>query len=226
MLLLVAIGSVLSSRFGDELTLDRLAEREVAFREFEAESPWRVAAIAFLIYVIVTGLSLPGALVLSLTYAWLFGFGRSLLIVSFASTAGATIAFLLSRYLFRDAVRSRFQSRIDEFESRWAADGPYFLLTLRLVPAVPFFVVNLIMGLTPIRVKTYWWISQLGMLPGSVVYLYAGSSVPSLAEMADQGVGGLVSAKLLVALSLLGVVPLLLRTLIRRARGDSVDVGG
>jgi len=193
-----------------------MAQKETGFRSYQSSHPWQVAAAAFLIYVVVTGLSLPGALVLSLTYAWLFGFWRSLLIVSFASTAGATLAFLLSRYLFRDYVRSRFARRIDEFATRWAADGSMYLLTLRLVPAVPFFAINLVMGLTPIRTRTFWWVSQIGMLPGSVLYLYAGSRVPSLKVFAEQGVSGILSPQMLVGLTLLGLMPWAVRRLRQR----------
>ena len=204
--------------YSEQLSLEKLAERESSLRQSLELYPVLSGCAAFGIYVLVTGLSLPGALVLSLTYAWLFGFWRSLLIVSFASTTGATASFLLSRFLFRDWVRSRFADRVDDFEKHWESDGPFYLLTLRLVPAVPFFIVNLLMGLTPIRTRTYWWVSQFGMLPGSIVYLYAGAAVPSLTVLSERGTSGILSVELLVGLCLLGVSPWLIRAIVRRLK--------
>ena len=195
----------------DTVSLEYMATREGALRTYRDEHPALTYALAFSVYVSVTGLSLPGALVLSLAYGWFFGFWRSVLLVSFASTTGATIAFLLSRYLFRERVQSQLGGRLTKFNEQFLRDGGYFLLALRLIPAVPFFVVNALMALTSMRTWSFWWISQLGMLPGTMVYLYAASSVPSLAVLADQGAGELVSRKLLIALSLLGLFPLFVR---------------
>ena len=215
---IIAAAGAIYCKYSEELNLERLADRESILRQFLESHPVLASCAAFSVYVLVTGLSLPGALVLSLTYAWLFGFWRSLLIVSFASTTGATIAFLLSRFLFRDWVRNRFSGRLSDFEKHWDADGPFYLLTLRLVPAVPFFIVNLMMGLTPIRTRTYWWVSQIGMLPGSIVYLYAGSTVPSLSVLSKRGTAGILSVELLIGLSLLGASPWLIRWLVRRLK--------
>ncbi len=171
------------------LTLEALAKQEANLRELYEQQPVLIYAAAFFIYVVITGLSLPGATGLTLAYGWFFGLVRGLILVSFASTAGATLAFLLSRYLFRDAVRSRFGDHLTKFDDALRREGPYFLFTLRLIPAVPFFVINAVMGLTPIRTSTFWWVSQLGMLAGTAVYLYAGSTVPSLQTLPDEGIG-------------------------------------
>lgn len=203
----------------DVLTLDALAKRERELGELQHRNPVLAYGAAFLVYVLVTGLSLPGAAGLSLAYGWFFGLVCAVVLVSFASTAGATLAFLLSRYLFGAAVQNRFADRLKRFNEAWRRDGPYFLFTLRLIPLVPFFVINAVMGLTPIRTFTFWWVSQLGMLPGTLVYVYAGSSVPSLQALAEQGIGSVFSTgqwlRLLIAFALLGIFPLAIRWTLR-----------
>ena len=201
--------------FGSELTLSKLATREAAFRQYQVDHPILIYLLAFLMYVTVTGLSLPGATPMSLLMAWLFGFWRGLILVSLGSTTGATVAFLLSRYLFRKSITHRFGERLAGFKSALQREGAFFLFTLRLIPAVPFFVINAVMGLTPISVRTFWWVSQLGMLPGTMVYVYVGSRVPNLQTLADQGVHAIFStrqmAQILSGLALLGLFPLVVR---------------
>ncbi|WP_286177703.1 TVP38/TMEM64 family protein [Stieleria mannarensis] len=201
--------------YRDVISLQSLAERESQLRTVQSEHPLAVYAVAFGVYVAVTGLSLPGAAALTLVYGWYFGFGRTLVLVSFASTAGATVAFLSSRYLLRDAVESRYGESMQTFQRRLADEGAFYLFTLRLIPAVPFFVINLVMGLTPIRVWTFWWVSQLGMLPGTMVYVFAGSRVPNLTVLAEEGVGAVIAPaqllQLTVAFALLGIFPLVVR---------------
>ena len=220
-LLLLLMGAILVgyTLLSDILTLQALAGQESRLRDFQRSYSLLAYALAFLVYVAVTGLSLPGATVLSLAYGWFFGLVRAVILVSFASTAGATVAFLLSRYLFREAVQKRFGERLTRFNDALRRDGPYFLFTLRLIPAVPFFVINAVMGLTPLRAPTFWWVSQLGMLPGTIVYVYAGSSVPSLQTLANDGIGAVFSAgqltRILIAFALLGSFPLLVRWMLR-----------
>lgn len=203
---------------GDSLTLEQLAEREQQLKQLLQSSPVLFFAAAFLVYVAVTGLSLPGATVLSLTYAWFFGFVPALILISFASTAGASVAFLLSRYLFGEAIQTRFRQRLAAVNVAMEAEGTFYLLTLRLLPQVPFFVVNVVMGLTRIPLKIFWIVSQIGMLPGTMAYVYAGSRVPDLQTLSEQGIRGLLSPGLLLALTILGLLPLLLRRLIQFLR--------
>ena len=122
---------------------------------------------------------------MTLVIGWFFGFWRALLVVSFASTAGATLAFLLSRYFLRDSIQNRFGGQLKKFNESLDREGAFYLFTLRLIPAVPFFVINVVMGLTKIRTGTYWWVSQVGMLAGTCVYVYAGTTIPSLNQIAD-----------------------------------------
>ena len=117
----------------------------------------------------------------------------------------------MSRFLFRDAIRSRFGERLTTINEALAREGAFYLFTLRLIPQVPFFVVNLLMGLTPLRATTFWWVSQLGMLPGTCVYVYAGASVSSLERLRDEGVSSLVTWQLLLAFALLGLFPLIVK---------------
>jgi len=207
------------TQFGDALTLANLARQESRLQAFQDQHPVLVYGLAFLVYVVVTGLSLPGAAVLTLVYGWYFGVVRGVILVSFASTTGATLAFLLSRFLFRDAIQNRFGERLDKFNRALEREGPFFLFTLRLIPAVPFFVINAVMGLTPIRTWTFWWVSQLGMLAGTIVYGYAGSRVPSLQTLADKGIHAVFTpaqvTQIVIAFVLLGVLPLAVRWLIK-----------
>ena len=206
------------TQFRDSLTLESLASREDILRNYQSKAPTAVIGIAFAIYVAVTGLSLPGAAALTLVYAWFFGFPTGLVLVSFASTSGATLAFLFSRFLFRDSLERKFGERLSGFNEALKREGAFYLLTLRLIPAVPFFVINLVMGLTPIKTRTYWWISQLGMLPGTAVYVYAGSQFPSLQELADNGTAGILSPQLLIAFVILGLFPIAVKKLMQRFR--------
>lgn len=204
------------------LNIDFLAEKEASLKAFYAKNPWLVFASAFLIYVAVTGLSIPGATVLSLTYAWFFGLFRSLVLISFASTAGATLAFLISRYLFRDWIEATFGDRLKTFNTALEEEGAFYLFTLRLVPAVPFFVINAVMGLTRLKTATFWWVSQLGMLAGTVVYCYAGSRIPSLQSLSENGIGSVFSRgqiiQITIALGLLGLFPLVTKKILAFAK--------
>ena len=207
------------TQFGAALSLESLSQQESQLRAFQQQHPFLVYGVAFLIYVVATGLSLPGAAVLTLVYGWYFGALRGLLLVSFASTAGATVAFLLSRFLFRDSIQRRFGARLSSFNEALEREGPFFLFTLRLIPAVPFFVINAVMGLTPIKTSTFWWVSQLGMLAGTIIYIYAGSSVPDLQTLADNGINAVFTTtqmtQIVIAFALLGVFPLIVRYAMR-----------
>ncbi|MBI2478118.1 MAG: TVP38/TMEM64 family protein [Planctomycetia bacterium] len=221
--LLVLVGSVIAVayfQFGDALAPTRLAERETELRQYQAEHPLLVYGIAFCAYVLVTGFSLPGASGMTLIYGWYFGFWQGVPLVSFGSTAGATVAFLLSRYLVRETIQNRFGARLMGFNQALDREGAFYLFTLRLIPAVPFWMINLVMGLTPIRTRTYWWVSQLGMLPATIVFVYAGSSLPDLKTFANEGINAVLSrrqlAQIVVAFALLGIFPLIVRNVMQR----------
>ena len=215
---LALLAGLLYWQYGDLLKLENLAQRESELRQFETDHPALAYGIAFAIYVVITGLSLPGAAGLTLLYGWFFGLLPAVILVSFASTTGATIAFLLSRYLLHDSVQNKFGERLASFNDALRREGAFYLFTLRLVFGIPFFVINVVMGLTPIRTTTFWWVSQLGMLPGTILYCYAGSRVPSLMVLAEEGIKAVFTpgqvTQLLVAFALLGVFPLIVRKLL------------
>ena len=204
--------------FGDALSLESLAEKETALREYQRENPVLVYGIAFLVYVLVTGLSLPGAAPLTLVYGWFFRFWGALVLVSFASTTGATFAFLLSRYLLGDWIQKRFGERLETFNRSLEKEGAFYLFSLRLIPAVPFFVINVVMGLTKLPTRTFWWVSQVGMLAGTAVYVWVGHSVPDLRTLADRGLAGVLSPQLFAAFIALGLLPLILKKVVARLR--------
>ncbi len=164
--------------------------------------PTLVVAAFFAVYVILTALSVPGAAIMTLAAGAVFGLGLGTLIVSFASSIGATLAFLASRYLFRDAVQARFGARLRPVNEGMARDGAFYLFSLRLVPVFPFFAVNLLMGLTPIRTWTYYWVSQLGMVLGTVVYVNAGTQLARIETLGD-----VASPGLLASFAALGALP-------------------
>jgi len=175
-----------------------------------------VTLVFFAVYVAVTALSLPGAAILTLAGGASFGLILGTVVVSFASTIGATLAMLAARYLLRDTIQARFGRRLDEINKGIDKEGAFYLFSLRLMPAIPFFVINALMGLTRIHVVTFWWVSQLGMLPATVAYVYAGSRVPSLQKMASEGVGKVLSWQLLLAFAIIGILPLVLKWLLGR----------
>ncbi len=198
------------------LSLDFLKQQQAALQSLVAAQPLRAAAVGFGIYTLVTALSIPGAVVLTLAAGAVFGLLWGTVIVSFASTVGATLAFLLARYLFRGLVQSRFGHRLEAINRGVRNDGPFYLLTLRLIPVVPFFLINLLMALTPISIRNFYLYSQLGMLPATVVYVNAGTQLAAIERVADIASPGVIGA-----LALLALFPLLARLaalLLRRQR--------
>jgi dihydrolipoamide dehydrogenase len=194
------------------LRLDYLREQRAAIDAFYAAHPLQSAALYFAVYVAAAALSLPGAAILTLAGGAIFGLLWGTLIVSFASSIGATLAFLASRFLLRDWVQGRFGARLRPVNEGVAKEGAFYLFALRLVPAFPFFVVNLLMGLTPLRTWTFYWVSQLGMLAGTVVYVYAGTKLGEFR----------LSAGLVAAFTLLGLFPLITKKILDVAKAKRV----
>ena len=188
------------------LTLEGVKDSLQILTDWEARVPWMVAAVYFLCYLILSALSLPGAALLTLAAGALFGVAWGTLIVSFASSLGALLAFLVSRYLLLDLVQSRFGDRLKAVNDGISRDGAFYLFTLRLVPIVPFFLINLLMGLTPMRAWAFYWVSQVGMLAGTVVYVNAGTQLARVNHLT-----GLLSPGLLLSFALLGLFPWLAR---------------
>ncbi|MGV8941259.1 MAG: FAD-dependent oxidoreductase [Lysobacter sp.] len=192
----------------DLLTLEQLKARQAALGEWVTGNPWLAAGAFFVVYVAVAATSLPGAAVLTIAGGALFGVLEGTVLVSFASTIGASLSFLIARFALRERLRQRYTERLKKIDAGIERDGWRYLLTLRLVPVFPFFLVNLLAGVTALPMRTFYWVSQLGMLPATVVYVYAGTQLARIDSLAD-----VLSPGLLAALVLLGVLPLLARTL-------------
>ena len=191
------------------LTLEYLKDRQQAFADFYAANRTLTIAIYFILYVVVTALSLPGAAVMTLAGGALLGFWVALVTVSFASTLGATLAFLASRFLLRDWVQSKFGDKLKAINQGVEKEGAFYLFTLRLVPLFPFFVINLVMGLTPMRALSYYWVSQVGMLPGTAVYVNAGTQLGQI-----ESASGILSPGIILSFVLLGIFPLIAKRVI------------
>jgi pyruvate/2-oxoglutarate dehydrogenase complex dihydrolipoamide dehydrogenase (E3) component/uncharacterized membrane protein YdjX (TVP38/TMEM64 family) len=224
LLLIAALGVVvvLLYRSGvlEQLDIATLKSRQAELSGWVAEHFLLALGAYFLLYVAATALSLPGAVILTLGAGAVFGLLWGSVLVSFASTLGATLAFLVARFLLRDALSSKFGERMRRFDEGVRRDGAFFLFTLRLVPVFPFFLVNILAGLSALRVGTYYWVSQLGMLPATIAYVYAGTQLAQLESVAD-----VLSPGLLGAFVVIGLLPLLLRGLTRWLQGRRVYAG-
>ena len=199
---LALVGAFFLFDIGSYLTLDTLNARQTDLLAWRANHPWQSGLAFFAVYVMVTALSLPGAAIMTLAIGALFGLVTATILVSFASTAGATLAFLLARTLFRDPVKRRFGDRLAPIEAGLSKDGALYLLSLRLAPVFPFFLINILMGLTEMPVLRYALVSQVGMLPGTIVYVNAGTQLASLTSLK-----GILSPPVLGSLLLLALFP-------------------
>jgi pyruvate/2-oxoglutarate dehydrogenase complex dihydrolipoamide dehydrogenase (E3) component/uncharacterized membrane protein YdjX (TVP38/TMEM64 family) len=218
LLLIVAlIGAFFAVDLGRYVSLDFFKSQQASIATWYAGNPLKTIAGFFLIYVAVTGLSLPGAAVLTLVAGALFGLLVGTVVVSFVSSIGATLAFLSSRFLLRDWVQSSFGDRLKPINDGIQKDGAFYLFTLRLVPAFPFFVINLLMGLTPLPARTFYWVSQIGMLAGTLVYVNAGTQLAKI-----ESLRGILSPGLLLSFTLLGLFPLIARKIVDAVKARKV----
>mgnify|MGYP003670519773 FL=1 len=204
LLILILAASFFYFDLNQLLTLDGLKGSMAQFNDYKAQSPLLIIGGFFLLYVVVTALSLPGAAILTLAAGALFGLVQGLLVASFASSIGATIAFLASRYLLRDTIKQRFPERLAAIDAGVEKEGGFYLFTLRLVPIFPFFLINLLMGVTSIKTWTYYWVSQIGMLAGTFVFVNAGTQLAQIDSLS-----GILSFNLIVSFALLGFFPLI-----------------
>lgn len=205
---------------GRYLSLDALKMHGASIADFRQAQPLFTALLFFAVYVAATALSLPGAALLTLAGGAIFGLLWGVVLVSFASTLGATVAFLMSRYLLRDWVSRQFGARLDGIDRGLAREGPFYLFTLRLVPVFPFFLVNLLFGLTRMKTLTYAWVSQLGMLAGTIVYVNAGTQLAAI-----ESLSGILSPGMIASFALLGLFPLLSRKLIDIFKANKAYAG-
>jgi dihydrolipoamide dehydrogenase len=213
LLILIVLAGIIAVGFWLDLhqfiTLNNFRAQQESINAWVAAEPWRAAGSFFLVYVMVTAINIPGAAIMTLIGGALFGVVKGSVIVSFASTIGATLAFLLSRYLLRGFIEKRFSGTVKRINKGIDTDGPYYLFTLRLIPLFPFWMINLAMGLTRLRAGTYFVVSQIGMLPATIVYVNAGQQIGQLESLA-----GILSPTLIASFVLLGLFPLLARRIL------------
>jgi uncharacterized membrane protein YdjX (TVP38/TMEM64 family) len=193
---------------GQYLTLSYIKESQQRFGALYADH--RVVTISgyMIVYIVVTSLSLPGAAVMTLAGGALFGLVTGTLAVSFASTIGATISCFVSRFLLRDWVQGKFGEKITKVNQGVESEGAFYLFTLRLIPIFPFWMINLVMGVTGIRMRTFYWVSQVGMLPGTIVYVNAGKELARI-----ESISGILSPRLIVSFAILGIFPITMKKL-------------
>ncbi len=202
--LAILIGAFFYFDLRQYLTLEFFKSKQAELEAYYAANPLKTIGIYFVLYVAMAALSLPGAALTTLVGGALFGLVVGVLVVSFASSIGATLAFLTSRYLLRDAIQSRYGERLKALNEGIAKDGPFYLFTIRMIPAIPFFVVNLVMGLTPIKTRTFYWVSQLGMFLGTIVFVNAGTQIARIETL-----GGILSPRIVLAFVLLALLGLI-----------------
>ena len=201
--LLLIVGLFFYFDLGRFLSLDYLKQSQARFQQLYEQHRFAVLGAYMLIYVIVTALSLPGAAVMTLAGGGLFGLVTGTVAVSFASTIGATCACLASRFFLRDWVQNKFGAKLKTINEGIEQEGAFYLFSLRLIPVFPFFIINLLMGLTTMPVRTYFWVSQLGMLPATIVYVNAGNELAKIDSL-----GGILSPSLIASFAVLGLFPL------------------
>jgi uncharacterized membrane protein YdjX (TVP38/TMEM64 family) len=216
--IVILIGSFFAFDLQHYLTLEALKSKQAAMLAYYQANPTVTIAIYMLVYIATTALSLPGATILTLAGGGIFGLGMGTLVVSFASSIGASLAFLAARFLFRDAVKAKFGERLAAINEGMDKEGAFYLFTLRLVPAFPFFMINLLMGLTTIKLSTFYWVSQVGMLAGTLVYVNAGTQLAKLDSLS-----GILSPLLVGSFVLLGLFPLLAKKVIELVREGCAD---
>jgi len=213
--------ATLVARFLPFLSLASLATHQRELSAYGAAHPVGMAAIFVALYVGFAALPLPGAEILTIAAGALFGLVEGTVLVSFASSIGATLAFLLSRWWLRDMARRRFVARMSMLSRGIEKEGAFYLFALRLIPIIPFFLVNLLMGLTALRPLTFFWVSQIGMLPAIIAYVNAGLQLGHVRSMS-----GILSPQVLLSFAALGLLPLGARYLVGALRGRVGGGGG
>lgn len=212
-LMIVVIGAWFLFDLHKYFSFYYIQSQQAAWQQALQDNPVTVAVVFFAVYVLVTALSLPGAAVMTLAAGALFGVVYGTILVSFASTIGATLAFIIARYIARDWVQQRFSDQLQTINQGVEKEGGFYLFSLRLIPAFPFFLINIVMALTPIKVWHFYWISQVGMLAGTIVYVNAGTQLSQLESMQ-----GILSPSLILSFVALGLLPLAAKKIINGIR--------
>ncbi len=213
---LIAVFNILN--LGQYLNLSYLKESQAALSNYYHEHQLLTIVVYMLIYISAAALSLPGAAILTLAGGALFGLFIGTVVISFASTIGASLACIVSRYLLQGWVQAKFGDKLQKINDGMEKEGSFYLFTLRLVPVFPFFIINLVMGLTKIPIKNFYWVSQIGMLPATFVYVNAGQELGKIDSLS-----GILSPGLLFSFVLLGIFPLAAKKIVTRIRKNKGD---
>jgi len=219
-LIILAIAAFWWFDLNQWLSFETIKQHQQALLDHVDQRPLLAALLFFIIYIVATALSIPGAALLTLLAGALFGVAQGVLIVSFASTIGASLAFIAARYLFRSSIETRYANKLHKINQGINQDGAFYLFSLRLIPIFPFFLINLVMALTQLRLKTYYWVSQVGMLPATIVYVNAGTELAKLNSLS-----GILSPSLIIAFSLLALLPYFSKAFINRLKRQRVYAG-
>jgi pyruvate/2-oxoglutarate dehydrogenase complex dihydrolipoamide dehydrogenase (E3) component/uncharacterized membrane protein YdjX (TVP38/TMEM64 family) len=216
-IVIAAIAAFFIFDLGRYFSLDYFKGQQAAIAAYYQANPVQTAGIFFVLYVVVTALSLPGAAIMTLVAGAIFGLVTGVILVSFASTIGATLAFLVARFLLRDSIQAKFGDKLKSFNAGVEKEGAFYLFTLRLVPAFPFFMINVVMGLTTMRAWTFFWVSQIGMFLGTVVYVNAGTELAKITSLK-----GILSPGVLGAFVLLGIFPIIAKKIIDSIKAKKI----
>jgi uncharacterized membrane protein YdjX (TVP38/TMEM64 family) len=220
-LILLIITSIIAAFFILDLqqyaTLDYIKEQQYALQNYLHQNFFVSLAVFGFIYIIITAFSLPAATILTLLGGALFGFITGLIMVSFASSIGASCAFLMARFLLKDSVQEKYGKYLKNINEGFKREGAFYLFAMRLVPIIPFFVINILMGITPIKARIFYLVSQIGMLPGTAVYVYAGTELGKIKTLSD-----ISSPSLLLAFTLLGLFPIIARKSLNFLRKEKI----
>ena len=193
--------------FDQYIDLTVLKEKNDELAAYYIANPWQTSAWFFVFYIISTAISIPGASILTLAAGAIFGLFWGVILVSFASTIGASLAFLLSRYILKETVQLKFSDKLTDVNAGIKKEGAFYLFTLRLIVLFPFWLVNLLMGLTPIKLRSYFWVSQIGMLPATILFVNAGTQLTKVEQVSD-----VLSPAVAISFALLGLFPLFAKT--------------
>ncbi|MDJ0622951.1 MAG: TVP38/TMEM64 family protein [Desulfocapsaceae bacterium] len=217
-LALVAVVIFVAFDLDRYLSLSYIKESQAHLQSLYAENPFLTLSAYVAIYIIVTALSLPGAVVLTLAGGALFGLVAGTIAVSIASTTGATLACFVSRFILQNWVQEKFSDKLEPINRGVEKEGAFYLFSVRLIPVFPFFVINLVMGLTRMPLRTFFWVSQLGMLPGTLVFVNAGKELGQI-----ESASGILSPSLIISFIILGLFPITAKKIMQRVRKKVVD---
>ncbi|MEE8329491.1 MAG: TVP38/TMEM64 family protein [Thermodesulfovibrionia bacterium] len=213
---LIAVFTIFN--LGDYFSLSYLKESKKSFEIMYAEHRLSVIFGYMVIYIVVTSLSLPGGVVMGLAAGALFGLLTGTIAVSFASTIGATLACFVSRFILRDWLQGKFGDKLKTVNEGIAKEGTFYLFTLRLIPFFPFWLINLVMGLTKMPLRTFYWVSQIGMLPGTIVFVNAGKEIAKIDSLSD-----IFSPGLILSFAILGLFPITVKKLLSLYKSQKKD---